>query len=89
MLIHPNIFRILMGCSVLKFLYQLDISLVEISFIYTLKLGVRGRLFMSAHSPRSQFVIGLPDSSKIKARRVVLVRGPWYEKPCSLGSHLT
>ena len=31
-LIHLNVFRILMGCSVLNFLYQLDISLVEIFF---------------------------------------------------------
>ena len=50
-LVHPIVFRILMGCSVLKFLYQLDISLVEICFIYTLKLGIGGRLSMSAHSP--------------------------------------
>ena len=50
-LIHPNVFRILMGCSVLKFLYHLDISLVKICFIYTLKRGVGGRLSMSAHSP--------------------------------------
>ena len=32
-LIHPNFFQILMGCSVLNSLYQLDISLVEICFI--------------------------------------------------------
>ena len=38
-LIYSNVFRILMGCSVLNSLYQLDISLVEICFIYTLKLG--------------------------------------------------
>ena len=50
-LIHPNVFWILMGCIVLSFLYQLNISLVEICFVYTLKLGTRGRLFMSAHSP--------------------------------------
>ena len=56
MLIHPNVFWILMGCSVRNFLYQLDISLVEICFVYTLKLGAKGRLFMSAHSPRLQFV---------------------------------
>ena len=43
-LVHPNVFRILMGCSVLNFLYQLDISLVEICFIYTLKLGIGGYL---------------------------------------------
>ena len=50
-LVHSNAFRILMGCSVLNSLYQLDISLVEICFSYTLKLGIGGRLSMSAHSP--------------------------------------
>ena len=39
-LIHPNVFWIAMGCSVLNSFYQLDISLVEICFIYTLKLGI-------------------------------------------------
>ena len=50
--IHPNVFWILMGCSVLNSLYQLDISLVEICFIYTLMLGIGGRLSMSVHNPR-------------------------------------
>ena len=50
-LIHPNVFQILMGCSVLNFLYQLDISLAEICFVYMLKLETRGRLSMSTHSP--------------------------------------
>ena len=75
-LIHPNVFRILMGCSVLNFLYQWDISLVELCFIYTLNLGIGGRLFMSAHRPRLQFVIRLADSPKIEAKGVVLVKGP-------------
>ena len=43
-LIHPNTIRILTGCSVLNFLYQLDLSLVEICFIYPLKVGQGGRL---------------------------------------------
>ena len=51
-LIHPNAIFILMGCSVLNLLYWLDISLLEICFIYTLKLGTRGRLSMSAHNPK-------------------------------------
>ena len=84
-LIHPNVFWILMGCSVLNFLYQLDISLVEIYFIYTLKLGIGGRLSMSAHSPQMQFVTRLPDSLKIEAKWVVFIRGPWYETLGSLG----
>ena len=51
-LIHPNSIWIFMSCSVLNSLYQLDISLVEICFIYTMKIGIGGRLSMSAHSSR-------------------------------------
>ena len=74
-----------MGCSVLNFLYQLDISLVEICFIYTLKLGIGGRLSMSAYSPWLQFVTGLSDYPKTEAKGVVLVKGSWYETLGSLG----
>ena len=45
-LIHLNTIRILTGCSMLNFLYQLDLSLVEICFIYALKVGQGGRLSM-------------------------------------------
>ena len=43
-LIHPNAIRILTGCSVLNLLYQLNILLVEVCFIYTLKPRHGGRL---------------------------------------------
>ena len=39
---------------------------------------------MSAHSLWLQFVTGLPNSPKIEAKGVVLVKGPWYETPGSL-----
>ena len=73
-----------MGYSVLNLLYWMDISLVEICFIYMLKRGIGGRLSMSAHHLRLQFVNGLPDSAKTEAKGVVLVKGPWYEMPGSL-----
>ena len=38
---------------------------------------------MSTHSPRLQFVTGLPDSPKTNAKEVILVKGSWYE---TLGS---
>ena len=82
-LIHPNAIRILTEFSVLNLLYQLDISLVEVCFIYTLKLGHGGRLSMYAQSPRLQFIMGLPNSPKTEAKGVILVRGPWYETPGS------
>ena len=80
-LIHSNFIRILVECSVLNLLHQLDISLVEVYFIYTLKLAHSGRLSLFAQSPQMQFVTGLPDSPKTEAKRVILVRGPWYETP--------
>ena len=58
---------------------------MEICFIYTLKFGIRGRLFMSAHSPQLQFVTRLSDSPKTEAKGVVLVRGPWNVTPGSPG----
>ena len=84
-LVQLNVFHILMDCSVLNLIYLLDISLVEICFIYTLKLGVEGRLSMSAHNPRLQFVTGLLNSPKTEAKGVVLVEGLWYETLGSLG----
>ena len=84
-IIHPKAIRILIGCSVLNLLYRLDILLVEICFVYTLKLGTRGRLLKSTHNPKVQFIAGLPNSLKIEAKGVVLVRGPWYETPSSIG----
>ena len=40
---------------------------------------------MSTQSSRLQFVNGLPDSPKMEAKGVILVRGPWDETPGSLG----
>ena len=47
-LIHPYTIQILTGCSVLDLLYQLDLSLVEIFFVYSLRVEQGGRMSMSA-----------------------------------------
>ena len=82
-LVHPNVICILIRCSVLNFLYQLDLSLVEICFAYSLILWRGGRLSFSILDSRLQFVNRLPDSPKTEAKGVILVRGPWDE---TLGS---
>ena len=82
-LVHLNVIRILIRCSVLNFLYQLDLSLVEIFFAYSMILRRGGPLSFSILDSRLQFVNGLPDSLKIEAKRVILVRGPWDETPVS------
>ena len=84
-LIHLNGFWILMGSNVLNFLYQLDISLVDICFIYTLMPGTGGRLSMLVHSPWLQFITGLPNSPKTEKKKVVLVRVPCYKTTDTLG----
>ena len=35
--LYLNVIQILMGCSVLNMLFQLDLSLLEVLFIYTIK----------------------------------------------------
>ena len=74
-LVHPNVFPILMGCSVLNLLYQLDFSGRDLFYVY-FEAWVWGLFSMLAHSPWLQFVTRLPDSPKIEAKGVILVEGP-------------
>ena len=47
-LVHPNTIRILTECSALNLLHQLDLSLVEICFAYSLIVVQGGRMSMLA-----------------------------------------
>ena len=49
--IHPNIVRVLMGCSILNMLFNLDLSLLEVLFVYSLKKGKNDIFSMAAHLP--------------------------------------
>ena len=82
-LVHPNVIRILTECSVLNFLYHLNLLLVEICFAYSLILRRGGRMSLSILDSWLQFVNGLPDSPKTEEKGVILVRGPWDETPGS------
>ena len=95
---HPNVVKILIGCSVQNMLYHLDLSLLEVLFIYTIKMSGKEIFSLSAHIPSLQLVTGLPDSTKGASKGHVVVLGPWvssYEHPdhlfeprCSLGISL-
>ena len=67
-LVHPNVIHILIRCNVLNFLYQLDLSLVEICFAYSPILRRGGRLSFSILDSRLQFVNGLLDYPKQRQR---------------------
>ena len=74
-LVHPNIIRILTGCSVLNLLYHLDLSLVEICFVYSLRVAQGGRMSMSAQSSRLQFINRLPDSDGDSEMQAIVIPG--------------
>lgn len=47
--LHPNIIRILIGCSVLDMLFKLDLSLLEVLFIYIVKMSQKEMFNLSAY----------------------------------------
>ena len=50
--IHPNMVRVLMGCSILSMLFNLDLSLLEVLFIYLIK-KVKSDIFNFVACPPS------------------------------------
>ncbi|RVW85640.1 hypothetical protein CK203_037575 [Vitis vinifera] len=75
--IHPNMIRVLMGCSILSMLFNLDLSLLEVLFIYSIK-KVKNDIFSFVVSlPSLQLVTSLPDSTKGATKGHVLVKGLW------------
>ena len=49
--IHSNIVWVLMGCSIISMLYNLDLTLLEVFFVYSLKKVKNDIFSMSAHLP--------------------------------------
>lgn len=49
--LHPNVVPVLMGCSILDMLYHLDLSLLEVLFIHTIKMSQKERFNLSAYIP--------------------------------------
>ena len=75
--IHPNMVRVLMGCSILSMLFNLDLTLLEVLFIYSIK-KVKSDIFsFVACLPSLQLVTSLLDSTKGAAKGHVLVKGVW------------
>ena len=75
--IHPNIIRVLMGCSIINMLFNLDLTLLEVFFVYSLKKAKTDIFNMSAHLSSLQLVTEVPDSTKGGVKGHVMVRGAW------------
>lgn len=74
--LHPNAVRGLMGYTILDMLFHVDLSLLEILFIYTMKMSGKRIFSLSAHIPSLQLVTGLSDSTKGATKGYVIVSGP-------------
>lgn len=75
--LHLNVVRVLMGSSILDMLFRLDLSLLEVIFIYIVKMSEKWIFNLSAHIPFLQLVTSLPDSTKSAAKGHVIVSSPW------------
>ena len=75
--IHPNMVQVLMGCSILSMLFNLDLSLLEVLFINSIKKLKNDIHSFVACLPSLQMMTSLPDSTKGAARGHVLVKGLW------------
>ncbi|RVW85981.1 hypothetical protein CK203_041526 [Vitis vinifera] len=73
--VHPNMVRVLMGCSILSMLFNLDLSLLEVLFVYSIKKGKNDIYNFVASLPSLQLVTSLPNSTKGAAKGHVLAPG--------------
>lgn len=73
---HPNVVRVLMGCSILDMLYRLNLSLLEVLFVYMVKMSQNEKFSLAAHIISFHLVTGLPNLNKGEAKGHVLVSSP-------------
>ena len=57
-------------------LFHLDFSLLEVIFIYTVKMSRKGIFNLSAHIPSLELVMGFLDSTKGTTKGHVIISGP-------------
>ena len=74
---HSNMVLVLMGCSVLSMLFNLDLTLLEVLFIYSIKKLKTDIFSFVACLPSMHLVTSLLDSTKGGAKGHVLVKGVW------------
>lgn len=73
---HPNVVQVLMECSILDMLYRLNLSLLEVLFVYIVKMSQNERFSLAAHILSFHLVTGLPNLNKGEAKGHVLVSSP-------------
>lgn len=75
--LHPNVVQVLMGCNILDMLFHLNLFLLEVLFVYTIKKGKNDIFNLFSNIPSLQLVTSLPNSIKGGAKGYALVRKAW------------
>lgn len=76
--LHSNAVRVLMGCSILDMLFHLDISLLDVIFVYIVEMSRKWIFILSAHISSFQLVTRLSDFTNGAAKGHVVSS---YEHP--------
>uniref|UniRef100_A0A2N9GJ11 Transposase (putative) gypsy type domain-containing protein n=1 Tax=Fagus sylvatica TaxID=28930 RepID=A0A2N9GJ11_FAGSY len=82
----PNVFRIVMGTAVLMEKLGLDLTVHDITYVYSLQATGRDQYTLFARNAYRKLVTGLPDSSKGRDEDFLVFTGNWQNPQinCSL-----
>uniref|UniRef100_A0A2N9GM16 Transposase (putative) gypsy type domain-containing protein n=1 Tax=Fagus sylvatica TaxID=28930 RepID=A0A2N9GM16_FAGSY len=73
----PNVFRIVMGTAVLMEKLGLDLTVHDITYVYSLQATGRDQYTLVARNAYRKLVTGLPDSSKGRDEDFLVFTGNW------------
>jgi hypothetical protein len=73
----PNVFRIVMGTAVLMEKLGLNLTVHDITYVYSLQTTGRDQYALVARNVDRKLVTGLPDSSKGRDEDFLVITGNW------------
>jgi hypothetical protein len=73
----PNVFKIVMGTAVLMEKLSLNLTVHDITYVYSLQTTGRDQYTLVARNSDRKLVTGLPDSSKSRDEDFLVITGNW------------
>jgi hypothetical protein len=73
----PNVFRIVMGTAILMEKLGLNLTVHDITYVYSLQTTGRDQYTLVARNVDRKLVTGLPDSSKGRDEDFLVITGNW------------
>ena len=73
----PNVFRVVMGTTVLIKKLSLNLTVHDITYVYRFQATGRKEYILVARNSKRKLVTGLPDSSKGRDEDILVIIGNW------------